>query len=67
MKLFRSVEIQPRKFEDFVRMGDKKGAVDYLRTLSQVCFFEEVVRAGFSIIGFHHGKPKVIEHVINQF
>jgi hypothetical protein len=56
-----------KAFKDYALAGDKKGAIDYLRKLNRKEFSEEVYRAGFSMIGYHHGKPEVIKHVIRQF
>ncbi len=55
-----------RGFAELAEAGNKKGVIDYLRALSQTEFNQEVLVAGFSMIGFHHGKSKVIEHVVNQ-
>lgn len=66
MDLFGSAETQSKTFSDYAKEGNKKGAIDYLRKLNQDDFFNEVVLAGYSMIGFHHGKPAVLEHVVRQ-
>lgn len=69
MDIFSS-ENQPLKDKtllDYVNEHNKKGAIDYLRKLTQTQINEEALRAGLSMIGFHHGKPAVLEHILKQF
>ena len=56
-----------KSFLDFASEGDKRGALVFLRGLTQKNFEHEVLIAGYSMIGFHHGKAKVMEHVLSQF
>lgn len=68
MNLFSDIdesEVEP-KLLDYILRKDKKGIVNYLSKLSQKSFNEEVLKAGYSMIGFHHSKREVINHVFRQ-
>lgn len=67
LDLFPNLENStPRTLADLIDARDKKGVVDYLRTLTNHQFFDEVLKAGLSMIGHHHGKPAMIDHVVRQ-
>tara|TARA_R110002167_G_scaffold204404_11_gene408611 strand:- start:25876 stop:26274 length:399 start_codon:yes stop_codon:yes gene_type:complete len=66
LELFPDLQATPRGFSDLVATGNKKSVIDYLTGLPEQNFIEEVCQAGFKMIGFHHGRPAVIEYVLNQ-
>lgn len=67
MELFPESEIEtPRTLSELIAANDKKGVIDYLRRLPNIQFTEEVLMAGLSTIGHHHGKPVMIDHIVRQ-
>lgn len=59
----------PVTLADFAAVGDKAGAIRRLRSLrgKGLALDQEVLRAGFTMIGQHHGIEAVIMHVLEQF
>lgn len=66
MDLFDVNPVQPRLVSDYVESNDVKGLIAYLKSLEEKVFRIQVLQAGFSMIGFNHGKQRVIEHVVRQ-
>jgi hypothetical protein len=66
MDLFGDNDIQIRSISDYVKSGDVKGLINYLKSLDEREFRVQVLQAGYSMTGFNHGKSKAIEYVINQ-
>lgn len=60
------VNTTPRTLAELINAKDKKGVVDYLRSLTNNQFAEEVLKEGLSMIGHHHGKSAMIDHVVRQ-
>jgi len=46
--------------------NDMKGIVNYLSKLPEKEFTFEVLKSGFHLISFKHGRDKVIQNVIEQ-
>ena len=59
----------PVTLADFAAVGDKVGVIRRLRSLrgKGLALDQEVLQAGFTMIGQHHGIEAVIMHVLGQF
>jgi len=68
MELFCTEESiqEPRGLQEMVRLKDRRGILVYLQALPPKQMIEECLKAGFSMIGRHHGKEAMIEHVMRQ-
>ncbi len=67
MDLFAELEIPESKgFFEFAEVNDKCGALKYLQSLSIREIEKEVLEAGFSIIGGHHGKAALLDYAVGQ-
>lgn len=67
MNLFVELEIpKPKCFFDFAETGDKCGALKYLQSLSIIDIEKQVLEAGFSMIGRHHGKSALLDYAVGQ-
>lgn len=59
-------ESKPLVFSDYVALNDVVGAMCYLQKCSKEQIVNEVARAGFTLIGWHHGKKEVLDYIANQ-
>lgn len=67
MNLFPELPLPIMKtFYDYAVNDDRAGALKHIQQLNIDQLQKEVLEAGFSMIGKHHGKPKVLKHVIEQ-
>lgn len=66
LSLFDQSTLQPKTFFDFAAAGDVSGAMRHLRDLPLNELELEVLKAGFSMIGRHHGKMAMVEFAIKQ-
>lgn len=67
LNLFVELEIpNPKCFFDFAEAGDKCGALKHLQSLSIIDIEKQVLEAGFSMIGRHHGKSALLDYAVGQ-
>ena len=64
---FNNLPVHTNKiFYDFAVANDKCGALKRLQSLSLCEIEKEVIESGYSMIGSHHGKPKMMRHAVLQ-
>jgi len=66
MDLFNQEQPPPPNLTLLIERGNIKPIIEYLSKCSQESLIEQSLKAGLSLIGFHHGKPSVISHLITQ-